>query len=158
MSQFFCKFVLIIMGSLLSIDFGRRRCGIAATDPLRIVANGVATVATASLTDFVKQYISAECVDAIVVGYPRDLHGQPSESVKYLTPAIDRLKKAIGPVTVIFFDERFTSVLAHKAMIDGGMKKMDRRDKAIVDEISATILLNDFLQSRLYNETNIPSK
>lgn len=90
------------MGRLLSIDFGRRRCGIAATDPLRIVANGVATVATASLTDFVKQYISAECVDAIVVGYPRDLHGQPSESVKYLTPAIDRLKKAIGPVTVIF--------------------------------------------------------
>ncbi len=146
------------MGRLLSIDFGRRRCGIAATDPLRIVANGVATVATASLTDFVKQYISAESVDAIVVGYPRDLHGQPSESVKYLTPAIDRLKKAIGPVTVIFFDERFTSVLAHKAMIDGGMKKMDRRDKAIVDEISATILLNDFLQSRLYNETNIPSK
>ena len=120
------------MGRLLSIDFGRRRCGIAATDPLRRVANGVATVATASLTDFVKQYIFAESVDAIVVGYPRDLHGQPSESVKYLTPAIDRLKKAIGPVTVIFFDERF--------------------------EISATILLNDFLQSRLYNETNIPSK
>lgn len=146
------------MGRLLSIDFGRRRCGIAATDPLRIVANGVTTVATASLTDFVKGYIVSEGVDAVIVGYPRDMHGQPSESVRYLTPAIDRLKKAIAPVPVIFFDERFTSVLAHRAMLDGGMKKSDRRDKAAVDEISATIILNDFLQSRLYTESNITSK
>ena len=140
------------MGRLMSIDFGRRRCGIAATDPLRIVANGVATVATAGLIDFVKRYVVAEKVDAIVVGYPRDMHGEPSESVKYLTPVINRLKKEISPMPLLYFDERFTSVLAHRAMIDGGMKKMDRRDKAIVDEISATIILNDFLQSRLYSE------
>ena len=125
------------MGRLMSIDFGRRRCGIAATDILRIIANGVTTVETASLTDFVKRYIAAEPVDAVVVGYPRDMHGDPSESVRYLTPVINRLKKEIAPVPVIFFDERFTSVLAHRAMLDGGMKKMDRRDKAIVDEISA---------------------
>ena len=136
----------------MSIDFGRRRCGIAATDILRIIANGVTTVETASLTDFVKRYIAAEPVDAVVVGYPRDMHGDPSESVRYLTPVINRLKKEIAPVPVIFFDERFTSVLAHRAMLDGGMQKMDRRDKAIVDEISASIILNDFLQSRLYSE------
>lgn len=143
------------MGRLLSIDFGRKRCGIAATDPLRIVANGLTTVNTASLIDFVKNYIAAERVDAVVVGYPRDMLGRPSESVKYLEPVINRLKKAIAPVEVVFFDERFTSVLAHKAMIDGGMKKMDRRDKAIVDEISATIILNDFLQSRQYQSENL---
>lgn len=136
----------------MSIDFGRRRCGIAATDPLRIVANGVTTVETASLIDYVKRYAAAESVDAVIVGYPRDMHGDPSESVRYLTPVINRLKKEIAPKPVIFFDERFTSVLAHRAMLDGGMKKMDRRDKAIVDEISATIILNDFLQSRLYTE------
>ncbi|MDE6239463.1 MAG: Holliday junction resolvase RuvX [Muribaculaceae bacterium] len=140
------------MGRLISIDFGRRRCGIAATDSLRIVANGVTTVATAELIDFVKRYIAGQQVDGVIVGYPRDMHGDPSESVKYLTPVINRLKKEIAPVPLIYFDERFTSVLAHRAMIDGGMKKMDRRDKAIVDEISATIILNDFLQSRQYSE------
>ena len=140
------------MGRLISIDFGRRRCGIAATDSLRIVANGVTTVATAELIDFVKRYIAGQQVDGVIVGYPRDMHGDPSESVKYLTPVINRLKKEIAPVPLIYFDERFTSVLAHRAMIDGGMKKMDRRNKAIVDEISATIILNDFLQSRQYSE------
>ena len=140
----------VIMGRLMSIDFGRRRCGIAATDPLRIVANGVATVQTATLIDYVRRYISSEGVDAVIVGYPTDMKGEASESVRYLTPVINRLRKEIAPVPVIFYDERFTSVLAHKAMLDGGMKKMDRRDKAIVDEISATIILNDFLQSRAY--------
>ena len=139
----------------MSIDFGRRRCGIAATDSLRIVANGVATVDTARLTEFVKKYIAAESVDAVIVGHPRNMNGEPSDSMRYLTPAINRLKKEIVPVPVIFFDERFTSVLAHRAMLDGGMKKMDRRDKAIVDEISATIILNDFLQSRLYSELQL---
>lgn len=136
----------------MSIDFGRRRCGIAATDPLRIVANGVTTVETSRLIEYVKRYVAVEHVDAVIVGYPTTMQGNPSDSVKYLTPVINRLKKEISPVEVIFYDERFTSVLAHKAMIDGGMKKMDRRDKAIVDEISATIILNDFLQSRFYEE------
>ncbi len=136
------------MGRLLSIDFGRKRCGIAATDSLRIVANGVTTVATGSLIQFVKDYLAKETVDRIVVGLPTTLRGEPSESMRYLTPVINRLKKEIAPTEVVFFDERFTSALAHRAMLDGGMKKMDRRDKAIVDEISATILLNDYLQSR----------
>ena len=146
------------MGRLMSIDFGRRRCGIAATDTLRIVANGVATVETGRLIEFVKQYVAAESVDAVIGGFPTTMRGENSESVKYLTPVINRLKKEIAPTEVIYYDERFTSVLAHRAMLDGGMKKMDRRDKAIVDEISATIILNDFLQSRLYEELKTKNK
>ena len=136
------------MGRLLSIDFGRRRCGIAVTDPLRIVANGLTTVDTPKLIDFVKAYMARETVDKVIVGHPTTMKGDDSESMRYLTPVINRLRKEIAPVEIVFFDERFTSVLAHRAMIDGGMKKMDRRNKAIVDEISATIILNDFLQSR----------
>lgn len=142
----------------MSIDFGRRRCGIAVTDPLRIIANGLTTVETGKLTEFIKKYISDEGADAVIVGSPRDMHGAPSESVRYLTPVINRLRKEIAPVPVIFFDERFTSVLAHKAMIDGGMSKTDRRDKAVVDKISAAIILNDFLQSRSYQDLSKQEK
>lgn len=139
------------MGRLLSIDFGRKRCGIAVTDTLRIVATGLTTVPTAQLIDFVKRYIVAEPVDCIVVGLPTTLRGEPSDSMRYLTPVINRLRKEIAPLPIEFYDERFTSTLAHRAMLDGGMKKMDRRNRAIVDEISATILLNDYLQSKAYN-------
>lgn len=142
------------MGRLLAIDFGRKRCGIAATDSMRIVASGIGTVATSNLIEFVSSYASREGVDMIVVGEPRDMHGNPSESTRWLRPAIDRLKKAIPQIPVVFFDERFTSVLAHRAMLDGGLKKMARRDKALVDEISATIILNDFLESRQYQQLN----
>ncbi len=138
------------MGRLLSIDFGRKRCGIAVTDTLRIVANGLSTVATHTLIDYVKRYVAAEPVDRIIVGLPTTLRGEPSESMRYLTPVINRLRKEIAPLPVEFYDERFTSTLAHRAMLDGGMKKMDRRNREIVDEISATILLNDYLQSKAY--------
>lgn len=143
------------MGRILAIDFGRKRCGIAATDPLRIVASGVTTVPTATLIDFVKTYIEANGLDFIVVGEPRDMHGNPSESMRYLRPAIERLRKAIPNIPIVFFDERFTSVLAHRAMLDGGLSKMARRDKALVDEISATITLNDFLAGRQYQESGL---
>lgn len=139
------------MGRLMSIDYGRKRCGIAVTDTLRIVASGLATVPTASLHDFVKDYTSREPVDAIIVGYPTTMRGEQSESMRYIIPGINRLKKLLPDIRIEFFDERFTSALAHKAMLDGGMKKMARRDKAIVDEISATIILNDYLESRQYN-------
>ncbi len=132
----------------MAIDFGRKRCGIAVTDVLRIVANGLTTVPTASLPAFVADYCSKETVDAIVVGEPRDMKGNPSESQRFITPALVRLRKAVPDMPVVLFDERFTSVLAHRAMIDGGLSKMARRDKALVDEISATILLNDYLQSQ----------
>lgn len=132
----------------MAIDFGRKRCGIAVTDTLRIVANGLSTVPTASLPAFVVDYCRCETVDAIIVGEPRDMRGNPSESQRFITPALARLKKAMPGMTIIPFDERFTSVLAHRAMIDGGLSKMARRDKALVDEISATIILNDYLQSQ----------
>ena len=133
------------MGRLLSIDFGRKRCGIAVTDTLRITAGGLCTVETNRLIEFVKNYLSSENVDSIVVGRPLTLRGQPSDSTRYLEPVINRLRKEIHPTPIVFYDERFTSVLAHRAMIEGGMKKQDRRCRAIVDEISATILLNDYL-------------
>lgn len=142
------------MGRILSIDFGRRRCGIAVTDPLRIVASGLTTVATAELSAFVGRYVASEGVDLIVVGEPRDMKGKPSESTRYLKPAIARLRQAVPDTEIIYFDERFTSVLAHRAMLDGGLGKMARRDKALVDEISATIILNDYLESRAYQERN----
>ncbi len=141
------------MGRILSIDFGRKRCGIAATDALRIVASGVGTIATHTLEKFIKDYCSRESVDLIVVGEPRDMHGDPSESTRYLRPAIARLAKAIPEIPIESFDERFTSVLAHRAMLDGGLSKMARRDKALVDEMSATIILNDYLESRQYRES-----
>lgn len=136
----------------MSIDFGRKRCGIAVTDTLRIIANGLTTVATGELIEFVKRYMSTEPVDRVIVGYPTTLRGEPSESVKYLTPVINRLRKEIAPVEIEFIDERFTSALAHRAMLDGGMKKMDRRNREIVDEISASIILNDYLQSKAYRQ------
>ena len=120
------------------------------TDTLQIVANGLTTVATHTLVDFIKQYVANEQVDKIIVGKPTTMQGEESESMRYITPGINRLKKELPGVTIEFWDERFTSVLAHRSMIDSGMKKMARRDKAVVDEISATIILNDYLQSKSY--------
>lgn len=135
------------MGRLLAIDFGRKRCGIAVTDSLRIVANPLETVDTSKLIAYVKDYLSKESVDTIVVGKPKNLNGNDSDSMRYLTPVINKLRKEIAPIPVEFYDERFTSVLAHRAMLDGGMSKMARRDKAVVDRISASIILNDYLNS-----------
>lgn len=119
------------------------------TDTLQIVANGLTTVATASLCDFILDYIKREPVEAIIVGHPTTMRGEDSESMRYITPGINRLRKLLPPeIPIHFFDERFTSVLAHRAMLDGGMRKMARRDKAIVDEISATIILNDYLSAK----------
>lgn len=140
------------MGRLLSIDYGRKRCGIAVTDVLKIVATGLTTVATAKLVEFIKQYVEKEDVERIVVGLPTTMRGEQSESMKYITPGVNRLRKELPGIEIVFFDERFTSVLAHKSMLASGMKKTDRQDKAIVDEISATIILNDYLQSKLYNQ------
>lgn len=141
------------MGRLLAIDYGKRRCGIAVTDSLRIAANPLTTVETGKLIEFVTDYCRTNDVDAVVVGKPMNLNGEPSASMASLTPMFNRLRKLLSPKAVVMFDERFTSVLAHKAMIYGGMKKSDRRDKGTVDMVSAAILLNDFLQSRQAGES-----
>lgn len=132
----------------MAIDYGKKRCGIAVTDSLQIVANGLTTVATSQLADFIKKYVATEAVERIIVGLPTTMRGEESESMRYIRPGVENLRKALPDIPVEFSDERFTSVLAHRAMIDGGMRKMARRDKAIVDEISATIILNDYLQNR----------
>lgn len=139
------------MGRLLAIDYGRKRCGIAVTDPLRIVANPLTTVRACDLCEFVRRYVADHQVDAIVVGLPTTMRGEPSESQRYILPAMKSLHKAVPQVPVEYYDERFTSVIAHRAMIDGGMKKSDRRDKGNVDMISAAIILNDYLQSKHTN-------
>lgn len=140
------------MGRLLAIDYGRKRCGIAVTDVLKIVATGLKTVATHQLVQFLKDYVAKEPVDKIVVGLPKTVRGEASESMNYITPGVNRIKKELPGMEIVFFDERFTSVLAHKSMLESGMKKSDRQNKAVVDEISATIILNDYLQSKLYNQ------
>ena len=126
------------MARILSIDYGRKRTGIAVTDPLQIIANGLTTVASSQLIDFLTQYMQRESVERVVVGLPRQMNNQPSESMRYITPFVNRFRKLFPNVPIEFFDERFTSVLAHRAMIDGGLSKMARRNKELVDEISAT--------------------
>lgn len=134
----------------MAIDYGRKRCGVAVTDTLRIAANGLATVPTHDLLSFIKDYVAREQVDRIVVGNPTQMNGEPSESMRYIAPFMGRLKKEFPQVEIVTYDERFTSSIAHRAMLDGGMKKSDRRDKARVDTIAATIILTDYLQS-IYN-------
>lgn len=135
------------MGRIIAIDYGKKRSGIAVTDTLQIVANGLTTVPTHTLLNFIKDYVSTESVDRIVVGLPKQMNNQPSENMKRIQPFVNRMRKELPEIPIEMYDERFTSVLAHRAMIDGGIKKMARRDKAIVDEISATIILNDYLES-----------
>lgn len=137
------------MGRILAIDYGRKRTGVAVTDPLKIIANALATVPTHTLLEFLADYTKKENVETIVIGLPTQLNGEPSESMRYITPFVARLKKAMPDMPIVMYDERFTSTIAHKAMIDGGMKKSDRRNKAKVDAIAATIILTDYLQSNL---------
>jgi putative Holliday junction resolvase len=132
---------------ILSVDYGRKRAGIAVSDPLQIIANGLTTVHSKDIFDFLKDYVSKEKVETIVVGYPTDLKNNASEALVYINPFIKKLIKEFPEITIDIFDERFTSKLALRAMIDGGMKKKDRQDKAMTDKISATIILQSYMES-----------
>lgn len=136
------------MARILSIDYGKKRTGIAVTDPLQLIAGGLATVSTSELFDWLKGYIAKESVERIVIGEPRQPNGQPSENLARVQQFVNRWRKAVPEVPIEYFDERFTSVLAHQAMLQGGLKKKARQDKALVDEISATIILEDYLRSK----------
>ena len=135
------------MGRILAIDYGRRRCGLAVTDPLRIVATALATVSPAELIPCLKEYMSREEVDEIVGGLPTTMRGDPSDSMRYITPAMGRLRKEFPAMKFTMWDERFTSTLAHRAMLDAGVKKSDRRDKGAIDRMAAVIILNSYLSS-----------
>ena len=134
---------------ILSIDYGKKRTGLAVTDPLQIIAGGLATVATTDLYTYLEEYIKKEQVERIVMGKPMQPNGQPSENLSRVENFYNRWRKAHPEVPMEYYDERFTSVLAHRAMIEGGVKKKVRKEnKGLVDEISATIILQDYLQSR----------
>ena len=136
------------MARLLSIDYGKKRTGLAVTDPLQIIAGGLATVSTSELFAFLQDYVRRETVERIVIGEPRQADGSPSENLERVKQFVNRWKRAVPDIPIEFYDERFTSVLAHRAMLDGGLRKKARQNKALVDEISATILLQDYMRAR----------
>ena len=137
------------MSRILAIDYGKKRTGIAVTDPLCIIANGLATVSTSELFEFLSQYITKESVGQIVIGKPIQPNGPPSENLARVEQCVNRWRKIHPELPIDYYDERFTSVIAHQAMITGGVKKKTRReDKGLVDEISATIILQDYMKSK----------
>jgi len=137
------------MERIIGIDYGKKRVGVAVSDPLGIFASALDTVPAASIIDFLRAYMAKEHVVLIVVGYPMNLDNKPSEAAAYVDQFLSRLKKQFSEIPVKLEDERFTSQLAFRAMLDGGVKKMDRRDKGMVDKISAAIILQSYLDRRV---------
>ena len=137
------------MARIISIDYGKKRTGLAVTDPLQLIAGGLATVSTSELFEWLKAYIAKEPVERLVIGEPLQPSGAPSENLARVQQFVNRWRKAVPEIPIEYYDERFTSVLAHQAMLDGGLKKKARQNKALVDEISATILLQDYMRSRM---------
>lgn len=137
------------MGRILSIDFGKKRTGIAVTDPLQIIANGLVMVATSELLDFLKTYVAQENVERIVIGRPLQLNGRPSENLARVGQFVSTWRKTMPTIPIEYYDERFTSVIAQQTIIAGGIKKKTRREeKGLVDEVSATIILQDYMRSK----------
>ncbi len=136
------------MSRILAIDYGKKRSGVAVTDPLQLIAGGLTTVSTTELLAFIKQYVIKEPVERILVGLPKQMNNDASENMKRIEPFVNTLRKQLPTIPVTYVDERFTSVLAHRAMLDAGLKKKDRQNKALVDEISATIILQSYLETQ----------
>ena len=136
------------MARILAIDFGKKRTGIAVTDALQIIASGLRTVNTIDLLSFLKEYTSKEKVELIIIGQPKQMDNSDSESEVLMLPFIKKIEKLFPQIPVKRIDERFTSKMAFQTMIDSGIKKKQRRNKAIVDEISATIILQSYLYSQ----------
>jgi putative holliday junction resolvase len=136
------------MGRIIGIDYGKKRIGLAVTDPLQIFASPLETVSPAEFYPFIENYLKKEVIDAFVIGYPVQMNNQPSESVNQINPFIKKLRRAFPEIQIHLVDERFTSQMALQTMINGGVKKNDRRNKSLVDKISASIILQSFLESR----------
>lgn len=133
------------MGRLLAIDFGKVRTGIAVTDELQLIASGLTTVQTKDLLTFLKDYINEETVELFLVGEPKQMNNEPSESEALISNFLKKLEKAIPAIPIKRVDERFTSKMAFQTMIDSGLSKKQRKNKALVDEISATLILQNYL-------------
>jgi putative Holliday junction resolvase len=142
------------MGRILAFDYGKKRIGLAVTDPMQIIATPLTTVNPSEIENFLLDYLKKEIVEEFVVGYPVQLNNKPSESVKYINPFIKRLGKLFPEKPVHLVDERFTSKIAMQSIIDGGVKKKARRDKALVDKVSASLILQTFLEKRALNFKN----
>jgi putative Holliday junction resolvase len=134
------------LGRIIAIDYGRKRTGLAVTDPLRLISSNLKALPSLEIFDFLADYFAREIVDIIVVGYPRKLNNQPSESVIYIEPFIKKLKKMFPDKEIVLMDERFTSKIAFKSMIEGNLKKKKRRDKGLIDTISANLILQSYLE------------
>lgn len=135
------------MGRILAIDYGKKRTGLAVTDILRITANPLITIQTNQLISWLKDYFAKENVDEVVMGYPKQMNGEDSESMQYIRAFLKQFEQTFPTMPIKLYDERFTSVLAHQAMIDGGMKRSQRQDKMVVDKIAACIILEGYLDS-----------
>ena len=138
------------MARIMAIDYGRKRTGVAVTDPLQLIANGLATVPSDELVKFIQSYMAKEPVELIVVGQPKQMNNEPSENMRYVQAFVTHLKRTLPQIPIEYYDERFTSVMAHQAMLDGGLRKKKRQEKALVDEISAVIILQAYLESKKY--------
>lgn len=138
------------MSRIVAIDYGRKRTGIAVSDTMQIIANGLTTVPTHQLLDFLLNYVKQEPVERIIIGRPKQMNNEDSENMKNIEPFVRSLNKRLPDMPVEFVDERFTSVLAHRTMLEAGLKKKDRQNKALVDEISATIILQTYLESKRF--------
>ncbi|TWV09925.1 Holliday junction resolvase RuvX [Bacteroidaceae bacterium HV4-6-C5C] len=138
------------MSRILAIDYGRKRTGIAVSDILQLIANGLTTVPTNELLQFLFTYVSKEPVERILVGLPKQMNNEHSENMKYIEPFVRSLKKLLPNIPIEYVDERFTSVLAHRTMLEGGLKKKSRQNKSLVDEISATIILQTYLENKRF--------
>lgn len=136
------------MSRIIAIDYGRKRTGIAVSDTMQIIANGLTTVRTNELLGFIVNYVANEPVERVIVGLPKQMNYEVSDNMKYIEQFVCSLKKRLPEMPVEYVDERFTSVLAHRTMLEAGLKKKDRQNKALVDEISATIILQTYLESR----------
>lgn len=137
------------MGRILAIDYGRKRCGLAVSDPLKLIAGALETVPTASLEAYLAAYMQKEPVETIVVGLPLQMDATPSESTRYIEPFVQKLKKTYPQLPIVRVDERFTSKIAFQTMIDAGLKKKKRQDKGLVDALSATLILQTYMQNHL---------
>lgn len=136
----------LLLGRILALDYGAKRTGVAVTDDYRMIASGLTTVPTSDLIEFLRDYLQKENVDIIVVGEPKQMNNDPSESEALIQPFLSKLKDVFPKITLARQDERFTSKMAFQTMLDSGITKKKRRNKALVDEISATIILQDFLK------------
>ena len=133
---------------ILSVDYGKKRCGLAVTDPLQIIANGLVTVSTSDLINFLSDYIQKEAVERIVIGKPVQPDGNPSENLARVEKLVGQWRKKYPEIPIEYYDERFTSVLAHQAILQSGIGKKQRKEnKGLVDEISATIILQDYMRA-----------